>query len=134
MHNIEVPDDNAFRGFPPPSNPLPLSQNKPRKRRSPIIFWGLVFGFLPILIPLLASSFIDDALNEGSSTLGVLPWLTFFTLPVGGVIMLVGAVKPDVARILLLIAGAVFVLSLMNSLPVVAVILLALGIVVYKQT
>jgi len=94
----------------------------------------LVFGFLPILIPLVASIFIDDALNEGTSTLGVLPWLTFFTLPVGGVIMLVGAVKPNVARILLLTAGAVFVFSLMNSLPVVAVVLLALGIVVYKKT
>lgn len=127
-------DESEFRGFPPPSNPLPPSQPKPRIRRSPIIVSGLVFGFLPILIPLVASSFIDDALNEGSSTLGVLPWLTFFTLPVGGVIMLVGAVKPNVARILLLTAGAVFVLSLMNSLPVVAVVLLALGIVVYKKT
>jgi hypothetical protein len=129
-----VNDESEFRGFPPPSNPLPPSQPKPRIRRSPIIVSGLVFGFLPILIPLVASSFIDDALNEGSSTLGVLPWLTFFTLPVGGVIMLVGAVKPNVARILLLTAGAVFVLSLMNSLPVVAVVLLALGIVVYKKT
>ena len=127
-------DESEFRGFPPPSNPLPPSQPKPRIRRSPIIVSGLVFGFLPILIPLVASIFIDDALNEGTSTLGVLPWLTFFTLPVGGVIMLVGAVKPNVARILLLTAGAVFVFSLMNSLPVVAVVLLALGIVVYKKT
>ena len=127
-------DEGEFRGFPPPSNPLPPSQPKPRIRRSPIIVSGLVFGFLPILIPLVASIFIDDALNEGVSALGALPWLTFFTLPVGGVIMLVGAVKPNVARILLLIAGAVFVLSLMNSLPVVAVVLLALGIVVYKKT
>jgi len=129
-----VNDESEFRGFPPPSNPLPPSQPKPRIRRSPIIVSGLVFGFLPILIPLVASIFIDDALNEGTSTLGVLPWLTFFTLPVGGVIMLVGAVKPNVARILLLTAGAVFVFSLMNSLPVVAVVLLALGIVVYKKT
>jgi hypothetical protein len=129
-----VNDESEFRGFPPPSNPLPPSQPKPRIRRSPIIVSGLVFGFLPILIPLVASIFIDDALNEGASALGALPWLTFFTLPVGGVIMLVGAVKPNVARILLLIAGAVFVLSLMNSLPVVAVVLLALGIVVYKKT
>ena len=127
-------DESEFRGFPPPSNPLPPSQPKPRIRRSPIIVSGLVFGFLPILIPLVASIFIDDALNEGASALGALPWLTFFTLPVGGVIMLVGAVKPNVARILLLTAGAVFVLSLMNSLPVVAVVLLALGIVVYKKT
>ena len=132
MHNIDMSDDSEFRGFPPPSNPLPSTHNKPRERRTPIIYAGLVFGFFPILIPLVASIFIDDALNEGTSTLGVLPWLTFFTLPVGGVIMLVGAIKPRVAKIFLLVAVAFLALSLITY-PVVALILLALGIVIYKK-
>lgn len=126
-------DGSAVRGFPPPSNLLPPTQHKPKKRRTPIIVSGLVFGFLPILIPLVASIFISDALNEGTSTLGVLPWLTFFTLPVGGVIMLVGAIKPGVAKIFLLVAVAFLALSLITY-PVVALILLALGIVIYKKT
>jgi len=92
-----------------------------------------MFGFLPILIPLVASIVINDALNEGSSTLGVLPWLTFYTLPIAGVIMLVGAIKPRIGKILLLIAGAFVILSLVVSLPVVAAVLLGLGIVVYKK-
>jgi len=134
MHNVDVSDENVSPKFPPPSNPLTPPLRVPKKRRLLIVFIGFIFGFLPILIPLAASVFIDDALNEGSSTLGALPWLTFITLPIGGVIMLVGAIKPGIGKILLLIAGAYVVLSLLTSLPIVAAVLLALGIVVYKKT
>ena len=128
-------DENVPPKFPPPFNPLTPPLRGPIKRRLLIVFGGLIFGFLPILIPLVASVFIGDALNEGSSTLGVLPWFMFITLPIGGVIMLVGAIKPGIGKILLLIAGAFFALSLLtNSLPVVAAVLLVLGIVVYKKT
>lgn len=126
-------DESEFRGFPPPSNPLPPANNKPKKRRTPIFYAVLVFVFFPILIPLVASIFIDDALNEGSSALGALPWLTFFTLPVGGVIMLVGAIKPRVAKIFLLVAVAFLALSLI-TLPLIALIVLAFGIIIYKKT
>jgi hypothetical protein len=81
----------------------------------------------------VASIFIDDALNEGTSTLGVLPWLTFFTLPVSGVIMLVGAIKPGVAKIFLLVAVAFLALSLITY-PLIALIVLAFGILIYKKT
>ena len=130
---MDVNDESEFRGFPPPSNPLPSTHNKPRERRTPIIYAGLVFGFFPILLPLVASIFLDDALNEGASALGALPWLTFFTLPVGGVIMLVGAVKPRVAKIFLLVAVAFLALSLITY-PIIGLIVLAFGIIIYKKT
>ena len=81
----------------------------------------------------MASVFIEDALNEGTSTLGVLPWLTFFTLPVGGVIMLIAAIKPRAAKIFLLVAVAFLALSLI-TFPLIALIVLAFGIVIYKKT
>ena len=130
---MDVNDESEFRGFPPPSNPLPSTHNKSKARRSPIFYAGLVFVFFPILIPLVASIFIDDALNEGASALGALPWLTFFTLPVGGVIMLVGAVKPRVAKIFLLVAVAFLALSLITY-KIIGLIVLAFGIVIYKKT
>ena len=130
---MDVNDESEFRGFPPPSNPPPSTHNKPKVRRSPIVYAGLLFGFFPILMPLVASMFIDDALNEGSSALGALPWLTFFTLPVGGVIMLVGAIKPRVAKIFLLVAVAFLAVSLI-TFPLIALIVLAFGIVIYKKT
>jgi hypothetical protein len=128
-----VNDESEFRSFPPPSNPPPNTQHRPKKRRAPIVYAGLLFGFFPILIPLVASIFIDDALNEGTSTLGVLPWLTFFTLPVSVVIMLVGAIKPGVAKIFLLVAVAFLALSLITY-PLIALIVLAFGILIYKKT
>ena len=36
--------------------------------------------------------YLDDALNEGSSSFGVLPWLTFFTAPIGAVVVLIGLI------------------------------------------
>ena len=129
---MDVNDESEFRGFPPPSNPLPSTHNKPNARRSPIFYAGFVFVLFPILIPLVASIFIDDALNEGASALGALPWLTFFTLPVGGVIMLVGAIKPRVAKIFLLVAVAFLALSLITY-PIIGLIVLAFGIVIYKK-
>ena len=130
---MDVNDESEFRGFPPPSNPLPSTHNKPKARRSPIFYAGLVFVLFPILTPLVASIFIDDALNEGASALGALPWLTFFTLPVAGVIMLVGAVKPRVAKIFLLVAVTFLALSLITY-PLIALIVFAFGIVIYKKT
>lgn len=80
--------EDPFSSFPPPSPPPPPPIQK--KRGSLIVLGGVIFAFLPILINLIASIFIDDALNEGTNTLGTLPWLTIFTLPIGGVIVLVG--------------------------------------------
>ena len=130
---MDVNDESEFHGFPPPSNPPPSTHNKPKARRSPIFYAGFVFVLFPILIPLVASILIDDALNEGASALGALPWLTFFTLPVGGVIMLVGAIKPRVAKIFLLVAVAFLAVSLI-TFPLIALIVLAFGIVIYKKT
>jgi TRAP-type C4-dicarboxylate transport system permease small subunit len=56
------------------------------------VLGGLVFGFFPIIIALVASIFVDDALNESSSAWGVLPWFTIFTLPIGIVIVVFGLV------------------------------------------
>jgi len=83
---------NSSSNFPPPTAPPSTSRTPRRKRGSLIVLSGLIFGFFPLIIPLVASIFMDDALSEGSSTLGVLPWLTFYTLPIGCVIVLVGLV------------------------------------------
>ena len=61
-------------------------------RGSFVVLGGIVFAFLPILITLIASIFIDDAFNEGSSSFGVLPWLTFFSAPIGAVVVLIGLI------------------------------------------
>jgi TRAP-type C4-dicarboxylate transport system permease small subunit len=78
----------ASDDFPPP-----LPQPSPpvrRMRGSLIVLGGLVFGFFPIIIALVASIFVDDALNESSSAWGVIPWFTFFTLPLGFAIVIFG--------------------------------------------
>lgn len=51
-----------------------------------------MFGFLPLLITLVGSIFVDDAFNEGTNGLGTLPWLTIITLPIGAFIVVVGLV------------------------------------------
>lgn len=53
---------------------------------------GVVFGFLPLLVTLVGSIFVDDAFNEGTNGLGTLPWLTIITLPIGAIIVVVGLV------------------------------------------
>ena len=59
-----------------------------------VVLGGIIFAFLPLLVTLIASIFVDDALNEGSSSFGVLPWLTFFTAPLihDGIVFLNSAV------------------------------------------
>ena len=57
-----------------------------------VVLGGIVFAFLPLLITLIASIFVDDAFNEGNSAFGTLPWLTFFTAPIGAVIVLIGLI------------------------------------------
>ena len=49
-----------------------------------------VFAFSPILIAIVLSPFIDS-FNE-SEGIGALPWLTFFTAPIGLVVFVVGIV------------------------------------------
>jgi hypothetical protein len=74
----------ASDDFPPP-----LPQPSPpvrRMRGSLIVLGGLVFGFFPIIIALVASIFVDDS----SSAWGVIPWFTFFTLPLGFAIVIFG--------------------------------------------
>ncbi len=73
--------------FPSPPPPPPRSGQK--ERRSPLVLGGVIFGFSPLLFSLVASIFIDDALNE-STSLGSLPLYTIFTLPIGLVIFIVG--------------------------------------------
>ena len=57
-----------------------------------LVLGGIIFAFLPLLVTLIASIFVDDAFNEGSSSFGVLPWLTFFTAPIGAVAVLIGLI------------------------------------------
>lgn len=85
--------DNPF-DFPPPHIPPP-----PPPATSPqilpgryLVLGGIVFAFLPILITLVASIFMGTDLNEGNSAIGALPWLTFFTFPVGVLIAFIGTI------------------------------------------
>lgn len=76
--------------FPSPPTPPPHSGQK--ERRSPLVLGGVIFGFSPLIFSLVASVFVDNALNE-STALGSTPWLMFLTLPIGVVIVLVGFTK-----------------------------------------
>ena len=80
--------ETALPGFPtaPPPPPPPRGQ---KKRRSPLVLGGMIFGISPLLFSLVASIFVEDALNE-STALGATPWLMFLTLPIGFVIVMVG--------------------------------------------
>ena len=80
--------ETALPGFPtaPPPPPPPRGQ---KKRRSPLVLGGMIFGISPLLFSLVASIFVDDALNE-STALGSTPLLMFLTLPIGFVIVMVG--------------------------------------------
>jgi hypothetical protein len=52
----------------------------------------VLFAFSPI-IPLLVCEQLGIRVNEANSTLGVLPWLLFFTLPAGSVAVIVWLVS-----------------------------------------
>lgn len=73
--------------FPSPPPPPPHSGQK--ERRSPLVLGGVIFGFSPLLFSLVASIFVDDALNE-STAIGSIPLLMIFTLPIGLVFFIVG--------------------------------------------
>ena len=73
--------------FPSPPPPPPHSGQK--ARRSPLVLGGVIFGFSPLLFSLVASIFLDDALNE-STAIGSTPLLMIFTLPIGLVFFIVG--------------------------------------------
>lgn len=75
--------------FPPPPPPPPPRH---KGRASLLVVGGVILGFFPLLFSLVASIFVEDALNE-STALGAIPWYTFFTLPIGGVIVMVGFTK-----------------------------------------
>ena len=79
--------ETALPGFPPPPPPPPPSGQK--KRRSPLVLGGMIFGISPFLFSLVASIFVDNALDE-STPLGAIPWLMFLTLPIGFVLVIVG--------------------------------------------
>ena len=79
--------ENALPSFPPAPPPPPLAGQK--KRRSPLVLGGVIFGFFPLLFSLVASIFVDDAFNE-STALGSTPLLMILTLPIGVVIVIVG--------------------------------------------
>ena len=69
--------------FPPP--PPPPSGQKKRR----LVLGGVIFGISPFLFVLVASIFVDNALDE-STPLGAIPWLMFLTLPIGFVLVMVG--------------------------------------------
>jgi hypothetical protein len=73
--------------FPSPPPPPPHSGQK--ERRSPLVLGGVIFGFSPLLFSLVASIFVEDALNE-STAIGSIPLLMIFTLPIGLVFFIVG--------------------------------------------
>ena len=73
--------------FPSPPTPPPHSGQK--ERRSPLVLGGVIFGFSPLLFSLVASIFVEDALNE-STAIGSIPLLMIFTLPIGLVFFIVG--------------------------------------------
>jgi hypothetical protein len=73
--------------FPSPPPPPPHSGQK--ERRSPLVLGGVIFGFSPLLFSLVASIFVEDALNE-STAIGSIPLLMILTLPIGLVIFIVG--------------------------------------------
>ena len=73
--------------FPSPPPPPPHSGQK--ERRSPLVLGGVIFGFSPLLFSLVASIFVEDALNE-STAIGSIPLLMIFTLPIGLVVFIVG--------------------------------------------
>jgi hypothetical protein len=50
-----------------------------------------VVGFSPLLIWLIASLLSGGYQNETTSV-GAIPWLTFFTMPVGFLVFMVGLV------------------------------------------
>ena len=75
--------ENTFPSPPPP----PPSRQK--ERRSPLVLGGVIFGFSPLLFSLVASIFVEDALNE-STAIGSIPLLMIFTLPIGLVFFIVG--------------------------------------------
>lgn len=81
-------DEAAIPGFPPPPPPPPSPPGQ-KRRRSPLVLGGMIFGISPLLFSLVASIFVDDALNE-STALGSTPWLMFLTLPIGAVLVIVG--------------------------------------------
>ena len=80
--------ENTLPSFPPPPPPPPPPSGQ-KKRRSPLVLGGVIFGISPLLFSLVASIFVEDALNE-STALGTVPWLMFLTLPIGFVIVIVG--------------------------------------------
>jgi hypothetical protein len=75
--------ENTFPSPPPP----PPSRQK--ERRSPLVLGGVIFGFSPLLFSLVASIFVEDALNE-STAIGSIQLLMIFTLPIGLVFFIVG--------------------------------------------
>ena len=77
-------DENTF-----PSPPPPPPHSGQKERRSPLVLGGMIFAISPLLFSLVASIFVDDALNE-STTLGSTPLYMIFTLPIGVVIVIVG--------------------------------------------
>jgi uncharacterized BrkB/YihY/UPF0761 family membrane protein len=72
-----------------PSPPLPPPPSRQKKRRSPLVLGGMIFGISPLLFSLVASIFVEDALNE-STAIGSIPLLMIFTLPIGLVFFIVG--------------------------------------------
>lgn len=53
-----------------------------------ILLGILVFAAAPILIPLIASLFMDIG-HEGNSSLATMPWALFYTLPLAAVAAIV---------------------------------------------
>jgi len=79
----------------PPPPPPPNTSHKPigRKIGCLVSVAGVLLALSPLLFLAAALPFVDlDGMNEGNSSLAALPWLLYFSVPLGVIIVVVGLV------------------------------------------
>jgi hypothetical protein len=61
-------------------------------KRFPLIRAGFIFAFSPILLAFITSLFQGGSMWNESSGTGAFIWLTFLTIPVGFLLIVIGLV------------------------------------------